>query len=60
MKGSPFGSLFDVEDGRPAEYDEEVEAPDGSHYTKHVRSGPGFQEVEIHSDHPMNIGDIIG
>ena len=39
---------------------EETTDSDGHKITKTVHSGPGWKSVEISSDGPMNIGDMIG
>ena len=52
--------LLKVDDSMPDEYDEEITQKDGTHIHKHVRKGNGFQEVQISSDKPLAVGDILG
>lgn len=52
--------IFDIDDSKPDDYVEEETTADGHHYKKHVHKGPGFQQVQIESDHPLNIGEIMG
>ena len=58
--GSIFDNMFDIDDTKPDDYTEEETTADGRHYKKHVHKGPGFQQVQIESDTPLNIGDIMG
>ena len=58
--GGIFNHLLDVDKDGPDDYTEEITAADGSHYTKTVHKGAGFEQIEIHSDQPLNIGDVIG
>lgn len=48
------------DDDKPDDYEEEITTPDGGHYTKKVHKGNGFREVQIHSDKPLDIGEIMG
>ena len=52
--------MFDIDDNKPVEYTEEGTTADGRHYKKHVQKGPGFESVQIESEGPLNIGDIMG
>ena len=58
--GSIFDNMFEIDDTKPDDYDVEETTPDGRHYKKHVHKGPGYQQISIESDEPMNIGEIMG
>lgn len=47
-------------DGKPDEYDEETVDAQGHKVKKHVRKGPGWSEVQIESDGPLDLGNVIG
>ena len=54
--GSVMDHVLDTnDDDKGDEYDEEFEE-NGHHYKKHVKKGPGYRQVQISSDEPMDIG----
>ena len=61
---APLGSFlhdaFDFDRSKGNSYTEETTDGQGHHIKKNVTQGPGWKQVEIHSDGPMDVGNIIG
>lgn len=59
MGAGPMTSEMDFA-GASSSYVEEKTDADGHHTTKKVTKGDGWEQVEISSDGPLDIGSLIG
>ena len=58
--GGILQNAFNMDPDSPADYVEESTDAAGHHIKKTVHKGDGWQQVQIESDSPMNMGDVIG